>query len=507
MTAFLLSLAEVGGVLLLISAIGWIGAAALFPGGRSFRAERLGWGFTLGCALLAAMVPISFVLGPAPGWIPFLILAGILLSAARLLPLRPQEGGLLPPLPGGARGVAFGCGGRFATSSRESSKTKEEDGAPAATEGRSSRSERPAEGLVEGSTTSRIFLALLLLGIALYTLRALAEPMWSNDYLAIWGFKGKTIFGTHALPERLFRWKALGFSHPEYPLGLPFLYAGVAFLMGHWDDHAMALLFPFFQVATLLVLFGWLRRRGVPWPLPLAAAALLALFEPLYSGFLTGLAEVPLACGMLLFGTAFADALEPTDQRAEGRLAAASLLIAATKNEGLFLAVVAALVAGILMARRKSFRWTVLCAALLPALAATLLQRNTLGNLSELRDFDLSLLAPEGIEELLGRGGESFHTALVAVVLPAWPGLLCVAALLAAGRRTPYAERLLILVAACLAAYVFLPAFSVHNPAWVVRTTLARTAAALAPLAVAGITARLSGLSGLFPAPPGEREA
>lgn len=459
MTAFLFSLAAVGGVLLLTSAIGWALAAALFPGGRSFRAERLGWGFVLGCALLAAMVPISFVLGATPGWIPFLILGGILLVATRLL---PQEGGLLPPLPLG-------------------------------------------EGKGEGRTVaSRLLLALLLLGVALYALRALTEPMWSNDYLAIWGFKGKTIFGARALPERLLRWPALGFSHPEYPLGLPFLYAGLAFLLGRWDDHAMALLFPFFQIATLLVLFGWLRRRGAPWPLPLAAVALLALFEPLYSGFLAGMAEVPLACGMLLFGTAFADALDPTvppsppglrraSCGAPRRLAAASLLIAAMKNEGLFLAVVAALVAGILIARRRSVRWTVSAAALLPALAVTLLRRLTLGSVS-LRDFDLSFLAPWGIEGLLPRLGESVRAALSEVVLPAWPGLLCVAVLFAVGRRTPHADLLLILVALCLAAYVFLPALAISGPAWLVRTTFARTAAALAPLVAAGVTARLSAL-------------
>ena len=447
MIPFLLSLAAIGGILLLATIVGWMFAASLFPGGGSFRSERLAWGFVLGCALLAAVVPISFAVGVTPGWIPFLILAGILLGAAHLL---SREGGQLPPLPLG-------------------------------------------EGRGEGGTiASRLLLALLFLGIALYALRALTEPMWSNDYLAIWGFKGKTIFGSRALPERLFRWPALGFSHPEYPLGLPFLYAGLSFLLGRWDDHAMALLFPFFQVATLLALFGWLRRRGAPWPLPLAAAALLAFFEPLYSGFLSGMAEVPLACGMLLFGTAFSDALDQTDPGAARRLGVASLLIATTKNEGIFLAIVVSLVAGILAVRRRPVQWAVSAAALLPALAVTLLRRLTLGSVS-LRDFDLSLLAPGGIEELLGRAGESFHTALAEVVLPAWPGILCVAALLAVGRRTPYADRLLLLVAICLVAYTFLPALAVSSPAWLVRTTFARTAAALAPLAAAAIPARLSG--------------
>ncbi|MGH9317081.1 MAG: hypothetical protein ACRD1P_08245, partial [Thermoanaerobaculia bacterium] len=417
MTALLLSLAAVAGILLFAAVVGWMVAVSLFPGGASFRAERLGWGFVLGCALLSAMVPISFVVGVTPGWMSFLILGGILFAAARFLPLPVGEG--------------WGEGLTNAD---------------------------PLRGPKQWTT--RLLLALLLLGVALYALRALTEPMWSNDYLAIWGFKGKTIFGARALPERFFRWPALGFSHPEYPLGLPFLYAGLASLLGRWDDHSLALLFPFFQGATLLVLFGWLRRRGAPWPLPLAAAALLALFEPLYSGFLTGMAEVPLACGMLLFGTAFSDALDKTDRAALRRVGVASLLIAATKNEGVFLAIVAALVAGILIARRHSVRWPVSAAALLPALAVTLLRRLTLGSVS-LRDFDLSFLAPWGIEWLLPRLGESFHAALSEVVLPAWPGLLCVVVLFAVGRRTPHANRLLVLVAVCLAAYVFLPALAV----------------------------------------------
>ena len=46
----------------------------------------------------------------------------------------------------------------------------------------------------------------------------------------------------------------------------------------------MALLFPLTQVATLTLLFGWLRRRGAGPGLALGSTALLSLFEPLYRG-------------------------------------------------------------------------------------------------------------------------------------------------------------------------------------------------------------------------------
>ena len=46
------------------------------------------------------------------------------------------------------------------------------------------------------------------------------------------------------------------------------------FFSGRWDDHAMALLFPFFQLGTLLVLVGWLRRRGTDLVVALARGGL-----------------------------------------------------------------------------------------------------------------------------------------------------------------------------------------------------------------------------------------
>src|SRR5262249_21133659 len=149
-----------------------------------------------------------------------------------------------------------------------------------------------------------------------------------------------------AVPARLHADPALAFSHPEYPLGIPFLYAGLASLAGEWDDHAAAALFPAIQVATLLALAGWLRRRGAPRAVTLPAVAVLALDLPLYSAWLVGLADIPLSFFALLLGASLSDAVDATDSGAAARLALATALAAGTKNEGLFLAA-AALVVGI----------------------------------------------------------------------------------------------------------------------------------------------------------------
>ena len=447
MTDFLLSLAAVKGVLLVAFAAGWLACRALLPGGREFFAERIGWSFAAGCFLLAAPLPVVFLLGASPGWIPFLLGGALIAAAARLLPLPPpSRSALWRTSPGEGRGL-------------------------------------PSEAAAPKQTQGWIFLPLLglvIVGVAVFLVRALTEPMWSNDFLAIWGFKGKTIFLSRAIPSSLHDWPPIRFSHPEYPLGLPLLFAGISFLTGAWDDHAMALLFPAFQIATLCALAGWLRRRGASRALALSAAALVALFSPLYSAFLTGMAEIPLAFGLLLFGTALADALEQKDAGALRRLAFASLWIAAVKNEGLFFAAAAF---GIAFLRGGPRRLQIAAAALVPSMAVYGLHVAWRGR-APLSDFDFSLFSLARVSEAL----------VAAVRLPGpggWLGLGAVGVVIAAGTRNPAGERLLVLAAAGVAAYVLLPVFAVRGPAWLLETTLLRTAAALAPLVAAGAAVRL----------------
>ncbi|MGH9400385.1 MAG: hypothetical protein ACRD00_08440 [Thermoanaerobaculia bacterium] len=437
MTAFLLPLFALAGVLLAAAAAGWLAGRALFPSGRVFVLERIGWSLAAGCFLLAAPVPIVFLLGASPGWVPFLLGGALIAAAAHFLPLPPGEG----------------------------------------------RGEGRAEATAPEGTPSWVlvsFCALLLFGVAVYLLRALTEPMWSNDFLAIWGLKGKTIFFSRGLPARLYDWPPIRFSHPEYPLGLPFLFAGISFLTGAWDDHAMALVFPLVQIATLCVLCGWLRRRGASKPLASIAGALVALFAPLYSAFLTGMAEIPLAFGLLLFGTALADSFDETDPGTVRRLAVAAAFIAATKNEGLFLA---ALGFGIALPTGGKRRVRIAVAALGPALAVYGLHAAWRGR-APLSDFDFSLFSP-------ARAAEALSAAARVAGLAGWAGLAALAVLIAAGARTPSVDRLLALAACALCAYVVLSIFAVRGPAWLVETTLLRTASALAPLTAAAVAFRL----------------
>jgi hypothetical protein len=434
-TGFAAALGQVAAVLVVAGAVGWGAAALLFPPGA--RAERLAWGFAVAFTLAALSVPLAFALRLRPGWLPFLLLAALVVLPARILRLRGQ--------------------------------TVSEPSAP-----------------LDG-VSAALALALIA-GISLYALRALTEPMWANDFVAIWGLKGKTFFAEGRVPERLFLWKALTFSHPEYPLGIPFLYAGIAYLLGRWDDHAMALLFPFIQAATLLALFGWLRRRGATRPLALAAAALLSQFEPLYRGFTTGMADVPLSLAGLLFGTSLCDRVDRTDPGASRRLALASLVCAGTKNEGLFLVAAGLAVAALSSLFRRGVFARAAALIVLPAALVAAAHRLYRGHLP-LSDFDFSLLRRPG--ELADRMGETLSAVLRSTPPRTAIGLAALAALIAAGRRSPAGTRLLAVAASGLCAYLFLPALAVAGPAWLVETAFFRTTAALAPLVAAGVAVRL----------------
>ena len=447
------AIVRVGAVLLVASIVGWLVTVALFSKSLRLRSERLGWSLAVSCGLLIALVPISLLFGVRPGWIGFLTLAALVVATSRrLAPLT------LPSPPDGGRGEIQGG---------EVDRPTGHSGPPL-----------PAgEGGGEGRSRT-LLTVLIVLGVAVYALRALTEPMWANDFIAIWGLKGKTIFGAVGYPERM---RGLEFAHPEYPLGLPLLYAGISFLTGRWDDHAMALIFPLFQVATLLVLFGWLRRRGVSAAVAGLAAATVAWFEPLYSGFLTGMAEVPLSFGMLLFGAALVDALDDSDGGALRRLAFAAALIAALKNEGLFLAAAGALLALILGRTR---RWKIALAALGPALLVRALHLPWRSRIP-LADLDPALFSVD-------RVWDSIAAAVLLLGWKTWAGVALVVVLIALGARVSAGNRLLLLAACAVAAYLLIPALAVRGPAWLIETTFLRTTAALAPLVAAGIAVRFT---------------
>ena len=312
-----------------------------------------------------------------------------------------------------------------------------------------------------------------------FLIGALSDPMWSTDYLAIWGFKGKVVYLTAQVPRRLFEDPALAFSHPEYPLLLPLALAGLAVVVGHWSSQALALLFPVAELATLLALFGFVSRR-VARSSGAIAATLASLCVFLYRPVNAGTAEIPLALGLVLVSSAALDVIVSPEKGALARFAAAAFLCACLKQEGtVFVALLGGVVLWKLRGAGTSRRRVVAAAAYVPLLAHWALLHALRGNPPR-RDFDFALLEPPRWSELVARAGLVAGRLLGTEAWQALPPLLAVALYLSLTRRG-IGDVLGPAFAAQLGVYALAFSLSAFGPLYAIDAAFGRLAMTLFP--------------------------
>jgi hypothetical protein len=321
--------------------------------------------------------------------------------------------------------------------------------------------------------------AVATAAVAVFLIGAVSEPLWQNDYLAIWGLKAKTIFFSRAIPGRLFHDPETAWSHPEYPLLLPLALASLSEVAGSWNDHALAIFSPALEAATLLAISGWLRRRS-PGPGAGGAVLLTALFFPLYGPPNAGTAEIPFAFALVLLCAAVLDSREKPSGGATSRVAVASLLACGLKQEGtLFVIVLATVSLAAWLLRRRTAPISLCAALLLPAAANALALRLARGSLGD-RDFDAAFLRPDHLGQLWGRLVSVYSDVLRVDLLPlAVPVAAAVSLLLLTPRRS--SDALLVPLGAQIAVYASVCAFAAYDPLWLARNSFARIAAALFP--------------------------
>ena len=440
-----MSLASVVRLLLALGAtslVGWAAGLLLVSGLR--RAERWAWSFGVGLLVQSSILALAYAVKAPPR--PFLLAGDLLLFAAGIL-LR--------------------------------------------------RTRRQRQAPEERSRWQP--LALILLAAAgaawlVFAVTAAAEPMWSTDYLAIWGLKGRTIYETGSVPARLFHDPALYWAHREYPLLVPLALAALATLAGEWNDQALALLFPAAALATLALLYGFLSRR-VSRIAGAAAASLSALCFRLYHPVNAGTAEIPFALGAVLAACAFLDVRDRNIPQARGRLALAALFCASTKQEGtLWIALLAVLFLvthGIRGWKRED--WKAIGALVAPlALHGSLLY--LLRGPQSSRDFDLRLFEPSRWPELLSRfaavGARIATTEIHEAALP----LAAIALFLLVTRRS-FADVLLLAIGAQIFFYCLAFSVSSFDPMYAVDSALRRLVLTLFPALTLVLAARLAASS------------
>lgn len=324
-----------------------------------------------------------------------------------------------------------------------------------------------------------VLLALLAAGaLGLFAVDVLGSPIDATDFLAIWGWKARTIFFSGSIPLRLFHDPFTFWSHPEYPLFVPLCLASFAAVLRRFDAHALMILYPAFEAATLLALFGFLRRKGSPVAGGVAALVAAACF-PLYRAANAGTAEVPMALGFVLAAIAALDLAEGNSSAARLRALVASVLCVTIKQEGsLFVALLALWLVGREIRSRRVWHASWLSFALPPLVQAAAL-RILRGPVAP-RDFDLTLLTPRRLPEWLGRWREVLvHLARVEIPAAALPLMGLVLFLVLSRRRGE--DPVLVVLAVQTGAYAAAASLSAFGPVWGLESAFARTTLALVP--------------------------
>lgn len=340
----------------------------------------------------------------------------------------------------------------------------------------------------EGPGIYRLFWLIAAVGIVLFGIVALSSPMWTTDFLAIWGLKGKIIFATASIPKRLFHDPALVWSHPEYPMLLPLTFASLAAELRVWDDLAMAILYPALQAATALAVGGFLSRR-VSRASGAIGASLTAVCFPLYSAGNIGLAEIPLALGLVLLSCAALDAVDECAPGTRFRLLAASFFCSATKQEGTLFALLVA--AGLAVVGRRGTRFArrAWLWAAGPALVHGIGWRLLRGPVP--RPYvDLSLLEPRRWGELVAREFQVVkHVSTVEI--PGAALAITAVAIFFILTRSSFADWLVLPLGAQALAYAAFCAISAFGAVWWLEASYSRIIVTLLPALTLVLGARL----------------
>ncbi|HEX4439295.1 MAG TPA: hypothetical protein VH854_04440 [Thermoanaerobaculia bacterium] len=430
----LLPAAAVLAALLVAIACGWVLARAVAA--HLSRGERAAWAAALGLLLLAGASGALVAFGLVPGPKKLGAIALAVLGAAALARRRDR----LAPLP-----------------------------------------------LRPRATPAAILLGVAaLLAAAFFAVTAVRTGLYGTDALAIWMLKARTIFETGRIPARLFSDPALALSHPGYPMLVPLTVASAAMAARAWDPRALALVYVVWQLATIAAVAGVLSRR-CSRAAGAAGALLAALCGALWTATSVGTAEIPLALGVVLAGTAFLDWLDRPSAPVLLRLLLGAAMCAGAKPEGI---VFCAILAACLVFRRGArLRLAGAAALLVPAAASFWISRALVRGVPH-AGFDASLLAPARWPELLPRLREVLVHLVSAEVADAWPLAAGVALVLLVGAAS-VADALILPLVLQAGWYSVVSAASADPIAGI--GPLAGRAAALWPAAVIVLVSRAAG--------------
>lgn len=305
--------------------------------------------------------------------------------------------------------------------------------------------------------------------ILLYAAFVALGPMAENDFLSIWGGKGKQFFETKSIDWRFLEDPNNDFIHPDYPLLVPLSFDAVALLTDSWDDQWLALLNAAFALALLLIMREAMEEEtGSELK---ASVGTLVLSSVVLSPWV-GLAEQP----MIAYSTAGLLFLRRGESRGRPLVLAAVLLGLTTqvKNEGLTLCI-AALIACILLRKMRSARSAALA---LVAAIPWLIERHH-------RHLATDLLRGDWLAHVasnLSNAGVILRTLTAVHVTTTLFWAALAACLLVARKRVAREPLLLVVVVIQLFFFLMIYAGTPNDVLWQIRWSWERLVGQLLPI-------------------------
>ncbi len=104
--------------------------------------------------------------------------------------------------------------------------------------------------------TETILLTVILANLLLIFIDALSLPMNSWDAIAIWSFKAKILYREPIRYSAYFSDPTKSYSHPDYPLLVPFIQSYIYRFLGSVDDRLARIIFPCFFLFLLLSVYS-----------------------------------------------------------------------------------------------------------------------------------------------------------------------------------------------------------------------------------------------------------
>jgi len=126
-----------------------------------------------------------------------------------------------------------------------------------------------------------LLLVLILLNIVYAISGAYFYPLASIDTIGIWLLKAKFFYLSHGFPLELLKNTTFLYSHPHYPLLLPFVISVFYFLLGGINEQLIVFIYPLAFVAVLFILYKLLKEVKMGQILALTFVYIYSMLSPL----------------------------------------------------------------------------------------------------------------------------------------------------------------------------------------------------------------------------------